>query len=250
MKTVGTYLAAWWRTIYLGAVVLVLVLSPSSWRRGARRMIAQQILLQTMPVVPGFTLLAVLLCAVIARIVMGTAARYGLSAYALEMLLRVLVVELIPLLAVLFVAMRCTIPNGAWLARLRVRGQLAAWQQQGLDPLRLALVPRTAGGMFAALTLLAFSGTAALCSVYWSIYGFTEAALPQYSRIFARIFTPEATLIFVLKTAFFTLTTAIIPMASGLYASRRMDSITPGGLARMFAVLLLIELLALMGNYY
>jgi len=244
------HLQAWWRSIYLGAVVLVLVLSPSSWQRGARQVMAYQMLVQTVPILLGFTLLAALLCAVITRIVMVTAASYGLSGYALEMVVRVLVVELIPLLAALFVAMRCTIPNGTLIAQLRARGHLAAWQQQGLDPLRLALVPRAAGGVFAALTLAALSCAVALTTVYLSVYGFTEAALPQYTRIFGRIFTPAVTLVFALKTWFFSLTVAIMPLASGLYAPRRADTAALGGFARMFAVLLLIEMVALMGNYY
>src|SRR6218665_3663179 len=61
---------AWWRLFYLGAVVLVL---------------------------PGFTVLAALISLVLTRIVVVTALSYGLSRYALEMLIRVLVLELIPL---------------------------------------------------------------------------------------------------------------------------------------------------------
>ena len=98
-----TQAMAWWRSIYLAAVILVLVLSPSSYQRGSRRMLAQQIYAQTAPVLTGFTLLAALLCAVIARIVMVTAQSYGLSRYALDLVVRVMVIELIPLTAVLFV---------------------------------------------------------------------------------------------------------------------------------------------------
>ena len=52
-----------------------------------------------------------------------------------------------------------------------------------------------------------------------------------------------------------SLAVALIPMASGLYESgdarqaQQPDS-ELGGLARMFAVLLLIEVISLMGNYY
>jgi hypothetical protein len=49
---------AWWRSVYLGAVLLVLALSPSSYRRGARRAMAHQIYVQTGPILLGFTALA------------------------------------------------------------------------------------------------------------------------------------------------------------------------------------------------
>jgi phospholipid/cholesterol/gamma-HCH transport system permease protein len=61
--------------------------------------------------------------------------------------------------------------------------------------------------------------------------------------------------VFALKTVFFSLAVALIPMAAGLYESGdARQALQPdselGGLARMFAVLLLIEVASLMGNYY
>ena len=60
------------------------------------------------------------------------------------------------------------------------------------------------------------------------------------------------TLVFVVKTVFFSLAVALIPMAAGLYdtGERAQPDSELGGLARMFAVLLLIETASLMGNYY
>ena len=54
------------------------------------------------------------------------------------------------------------------------------------------------------------------------------------------------------NAAFFSLAVALIPMAAGLYDSgeRTQPDSELGGLARMFAVLLLIEVASLMGNYY
>jgi len=103
---------AWWRIVYLGAVVLVLALSPSSYGRAGRGLLARRMYLETTPILLGFTALAALLSLVVTRIVVVTALSYGLSRYALEMVIRVLVLELIPLTAAMFVAMRCAIPSG------------------------------------------------------------------------------------------------------------------------------------------
>ena len=244
---------AWWRSIYLGAVVLVLLLTPSSYRGLLRARMAYQLYVQTGPVLLGFTALAALLCAVITHIVIVTALSYGLSRYALEMMIRVLVLELIPLTACLFVAMRCTIPNGTQLAQLRAQGHIAALEQRGIDPLRSELLPRAVGGLFACVTLAALSCVVALVTVYLGVYGFSLAGLPVYTRLFGQVFTPAVTLVFTLKTFFFGLAVALIPISSGWHAplSRlRMRGRELGGLARMFAVLLLIETLSLMGNYY
>ncbi|CAM4238271.1 ABC transporter permease [Comamonas aquatilis] len=252
-SALGAQALAWWRSIYLTAVLLVLQLSPSSYRKGARALLAHQMYVQTVPILTGFTALAALLCAVIARIVIVTAQSYGLSRYALDLVVRVMVIELIPLTAALFVAMRCTIPAGVEVVQLRMRGHLAAWKKQGVDPLRVAVLPRTAAGVFAAITLAALSCLVALITVYFSVYGFTLAGFGGYTRVFGQVFTPSLTLVFVLKTWFFSLTVAIMPMASALYtplARHRRGGAELGGFARMFAVLLLIEIISLMGNYY
>ncbi len=251
-NTARRWAVAWWRILYLGAVVLVLVLSPSSYGRGTRNALARHLYLDTAPVLLGFTVLAALISLVLTRIVVVTALSYGLSGYALEMVIRVLVLELIPLTAALFVAMRCTIPNGAQLARLRQTGRFDALRRQGADPVRMELLPRVIAGVFACVTLAALSCVVALVLAYLGVYGFNLAGLPAYTRMFGQVFSPAVTLVFGLKTVFFSLAVALIPMAAGLYdtGERAQPDSELGGLARMFAVLLLIEVSSLMGNYY
>ncbi len=68
-----------------------------------------------------------------------------------------------------------------------------------------------------------------------------------------QVFTPAVTLIFALKTLFFSLAVAVVPLAGsaqqdaqGLYAQRSDIS----EFARLFSVVLLIEVVSLVGNYY
>ncbi|HZY19789.1 MAG TPA: ABC transporter permease [Ramlibacter sp.] len=243
-----------WRIVTFGAVLLVLALSPSSYRRADVRMaLARHTWLDTAPILAGFSMLVTLLTMVLTRIVVVTAQSYGLSQYALEMVIRVLVLELIPLTAALFVALRCTIPNGAALAEMRHSGRDEALRRRGIDPVLLEVFPRMLAGAFSTITLAALSCVLATVLAYLAVYGFTLAGLPAYTRMFGHVFSPTVALIFALKTLFFSLAVAIIPMAS---ASRRLA--TPGtrasaaleGLVRMFAVLLLLEALSLVGNYY
>ena len=251
-NTARRWAVAWWRILYLGAVVLVLVLSPSSYGKGTRRALARHLYLDTAPVLLGFTVLAALLSLVLTRIVVVTALSYGLSRYALEMVIRVLVLELIPLTAALFVAMRCTIPNGSQITRLRQTGRFDALRAQGSDPVRIELLPRVIAGVFACITLAALSCVVALVLAYLGVYGFNLAGLAGYTRMFGQVFSPSVTMVFALKTVFFALAVALIPMAAGLHdtGERVQPDSELGGLARMFAVLLLIEVASLMGNYY
>lgn len=248
---------AWCNIIYIAAMAMVLTLTPSSYSKNNRKLLARQIYLGTAPVLVGFTALAALISLVLTRIVVVTALSYGLSGYALEMLIRVLVLELIPLTAALFVAMRCTIPSASQLTVLQQAGRFEALRQRGIDPLRAELVPRVVAGIFACVTLAALSCVVALVLTYTGVYGLNVAGFPGYTRMFGQVFSPGVTLVFVVKTMLFSLAVGLIPLASALqaHAAPALASAPPshpglGGLARMFAVLVLIEMVSLMGNYY
>jgi phospholipid/cholesterol/gamma-HCH transport system permease protein len=247
------WLAGWWRIIEFGAIVLVLAMAPSSYRGGIGQALARHIYLDTAPILGWFTTLCALLTLVITRIVVVTAYSYGLSQYALEMVIRVLVLELIPLTAALFVALRCTIPNGAALAEMRRTGRFDALRRQGLDPVAREVLPRVLAGVFSAITLAALSCVVALTLAYLAVYGASTAGVAGYTRMFGHVFNPAVSLIFVLKTLFFSLAVSVIPMASALYdleGDGLRESAALQGLVRMFAVLLLIEAVSLVGNYY
>lgn len=247
------WLAGWWRVIHLGAMLLVLALSPSSYAARHRPQMARQLVLGTAPTLVWFTLLSAFLSVVLIRIVIVTAQSYGLSQYALEMVVRVLVLELIPLAGALFVALRYSLPAGAELVGLRRRLGLDTAAMRSRAMLVGELLPRVAAGVFAVLMLAAVSCVVALVIAYVSIHGLTPWALAGYTRTVGHIFNPAVVLIFSLKTLAFSLTVALIPIASAVYdappgASRTRVELR--ALVRMFVLLLLVEIASLMGNYY
>jgi phospholipid/cholesterol/gamma-HCH transport system permease protein len=243
------WLTGWWRIVHFGAVVGVLALSPGSYSRPQQLAIARHMVLDTAPVLLWFTLLSSLISVVIARIVVVTALSYGLTQYALEMVVRVLVLELIPLTAALFVAVRCTLPHGEELAAMRLRGELQALRERGLDPLRHEVLPRAVAGLFSVALLAVLSGVVALVLAYLATYGFTLWALDGYTRTVGRVFSPAVTVVFLLKTLLFSLAVVLVPMGSALHdATRSRISAEVRGLVRLFALVLLIEAASLAIN--
>lgn len=244
--------AAWARITFFGSVMVVRSFSPRSYGPQTRYNLARHVYLDTAPILGWFTALIALFTLIITRIVIVTSASYGLSQYALEMVVRVLVVELIPLTAALFVALRCTIPSGAALVEMRRVGHFRTLRRRRLDPIEVEVLPRLLAGIFACITLAALSCVVAGILAYLAVYGFTMAGIPGYTHMTGRVFEPMFTLIFILKTVFFAIAVSIIPMASGLNnieddGSR--ESAALQGLVRMFGVLLMLEALSLVGNY-
>ncbi len=243
----------WWHVVKVGALLGVLALSPSTYDAANRRALARHVWLGTAPMLPWFASLAALISVVLIRIVIVTALSYGLTQYALEMVIRVLVLELIPLTAALFVALRSTLPSGAEVVRMHARGAFAALQRSGTDPLRHELLPRVLAGVFAVLLLAAVSCAIATLLAYLAVYGFTLGGFGNFTHTLGRIFDPAVTLILVLKTLFFSLAVALIPVAAflrGPNAEDARESPELQSLVRLFAALLLIEVGSLMSNYY
>ena len=244
--------AAWSRITFFGSVMVVRAFSPRSYTPQTRYNLARHMYIDTAPILGWFTVLIALFTVIITRIVVVTAASYGLSQYALEMVIRVLVVELIPLTAALFVALRTTIPSGAALVEMRRIGHFRKLRRQRLDPIAVEVLPRLLAGIFACITLAALSCVVAGVLAYLAVYGFTMAGSAAYTHMAGHVFNPLFAFIFSFKTLLFAIAVSVIPMASGLNnveddGSR--ESAALQGLVRMFGVLLILEAASLVGNY-
>ncbi|WP_344762216.1 MlaE family ABC transporter permease [Actimicrobium antarcticum] len=236
---------SWWAMIYLGAIAIVMAFSPSTYIHQNRITISRCIHASTWQVLPWFALLSALVCQVVIRIVVVTALSYGLSQYALEMVVRVLVLELIPLSAALFVALRSGLAFNAGAMTL-VPAQVVSprLSAASVTRVRSELVPQVIAAAFAVFTLAMVSSVIVLLLAYINVYGLSPWGVVDYTRTVGRVFEPVVTIGFILKTVLFGMAVAVIPMAAILEASRQArqlpSTVQPGAL-RLLVVLLLIE---------
>jgi phospholipid/cholesterol/gamma-HCH transport system permease protein len=244
-------LASWWYLALFGASALVIALSPSARSRANRVAMARHIYASTWRVLPWFTIASTLVSLVLIRIVIVTALSYGLSQYALEMMVRVLVLELIPLTAALFVALRAGLAFNAGVAPVAD----AEPQKQAADFYH-NVVPEVIASAFAVLSLAMVSSAIVLVLAYLNVYGLSPWGLVDYTRTVGRVFDPVVTTGFALKTILFGMAVAVIPMAAMFELSRQKDSartavsstVQPGAM-RLFFVLILIEAVSLAVKY-
>lgn len=217
------WLRIWWDILHFAAVMMVLALSPSSYHASNRRRFAEHIYISTWKVLPWFTVLSTLVSLVLVRIVVVTAQSYGLSSYALEVVVRVLVLELIPLSAALFVVLR----TGLYRCNPEI-----------LTPVEY--LPQVQGTAFSVLLLAAIASTLTLILSYLVVYGFSPWGFPNYTHMVGHVFDPAVILIFCMKSLLFSMAVAIIPLASGLQEPDDGSPVAPGTV-RLFLVLVLIE---------
>lgn len=242
------WLHSWWRLLQFAVLMLSLALTPASYSRDNRPTLARHVVNDTAPNLAWFGVLSALVSLVLIRIVVVTSQSYGLSRFALEMVVRVLVLELIPLTAAAFVALRTTLPGGLEFSQGRNAGSATTEAE-----LQREFFPRVAAGVFSVWMLAAVTCVLTLILAYLTLYGFTPWALAGYTRVVGQVFNPAVTMILVLKIVFFSFAVGLIPMASSFYFGASYRSKVTHGLSdmvRLFAVILLIEVASLMGNYY
>jgi phospholipid/cholesterol/gamma-HCH transport system permease protein len=246
-----------WHTIVFASSVGSYAFSRNTYRGDNLAAIARQIVNDAGQNLIWFTILCALVSSVLIRIVVVTALSYGLSRYALEMVVRVLVLELIPLVAAVFVALRSTLPDGVELVEQRSRGEWARLRSAGVDPIQREALPRVFAGLFLVPMLVAVSCITALVIAYLTIYGFTPWGFDSYTRVVGQVFTPTICIILALKTLFFSLAVSITPMAAAFSDDADMSKYGRtkaarelAAMVRLFTVILVIEVISLIGNYY
>ncbi len=246
-------LRSWRRILRFSGIAMVAALSPSTYNEATRTVALRQIYFTALQILPGYLLFAALFSLVLIEIVVETAGQYGLSEFSLELVMRVLVLELIPLLTALFVALRSGAAIGTEVALMRVSGELHDVESAGESPLHRELVPRIAGAALSVASLTTLSCAIAVWLAYVAMYGFSEWGLPEFTRVVGYVFDGPVLAGFTLKCLLFGLAVALIPIATGLEAEHGRPKSVPvavlGGLVKLFFVLGLIEVISLSVKY-
>jgi phospholipid/cholesterol/gamma-HCH transport system permease protein len=242
----------WGRAGRLALVVTVAALSPSVYTPRLRATAVKQLYFTVWQVFLPFILFTTLLSWVIIEITIRLARDYGLGVYALELIMRVLVLELLPLLTALFVALRSGSAISTEVALMRVSGDLDAMQQAGIDAMEREFLPRVLAAALSVLTLTVISGAITLGAAYFAMYGLSPWGFSEFTWTIAEVFTPLHIAGITLKTIGFGTAVAVIPIAAGLSATRDVKSAPVavlGGMVRLFFALGLIEVLSLTVKY-
>jgi phospholipid/cholesterol/gamma-HCH transport system permease protein len=259
------WMLGWWDIVYFGAQAMVIALSPSSYRAHTAGIVARHIYLSVGSILPWYSVLAAVVSLVITRIVVVTALSYGLSQYALEMVVRVLVLELLPISAAVFVALRYMAPISSDVAAMQRESQLASWRDDQ-TVLRDELMPRVLAGVVSVLTLTAVSAVLALLIAYVVVYGLSPWGFDAYTRMVGRVFGPAIALGFAVKSLLFSLAVGVIPIAASMLNESMADTskekvraarvglnlagISESSMVRLFLVIFMIEAATLTIRYF
>lgn len=253
----GAALLAWlrsWRHLgRFAATAIVEALTPATYNSATRSVVQKQIYFTAWQILPGFTLFSAVLSFVLIQIVVDTASNYGLAQHALEMSVRILVLEILPLLTALFVGLRSGAAINTEVALMIVHNEMKALEEAGVDPMRFEFIPRVIGGVISVLALTAVASALALVLAYIAVYGFQVWSLADFNRVVGNIFDLPAIALLWAKVLAFGLAVTVIPISEGLAAPPAKLFFVPisvlRGMVRLFFVLMLVEVISLILKY-
>ncbi|MEW5908767.1 MAG: ABC transporter permease [Thermodesulfobacteriota bacterium] len=238
------WLQTWMNTFRFGARAVAAAFSPGLYNSPTRTVVQKQIYFTAWQILVEFTLLSALISLVVVQIAVITARQFGLENYALEVVIRALVLEVLPLITALFVALRSGAAINTEIVLMNINNEIRALEDAGVDPMRFEFMPRVVGGVISVLTLSAMSGLVALVVGYLSVYGFSISGISGFSQVVGKVFSLGILFGLWFKSFIFGLAVTIIPISSGLSAPKKLFFAPISvlhGMVRLFFTLMIIE---------
>lgn len=228
------------------------VLTPSIYLVATREVTMRQVYFTAWKVLPWFTLFAGLLSYVIIEIVVTVAREQGLSRFALELILRVLPLEVIPFLTALYVALRSGSAINTEIVLMHIRGDIDALELAGGDAMRDEYMPRIVACAFSVVALTVVSSAVSFGLAYIVLYGFGGAGVEEFTYAVGQVFSVPILAGLVVKGAIFGIAVAVIPIATAIAVPRELRQAPIAvlrGMVRLFFTLAIIETVSLAAKY-
>lgn len=243
-------LRAWGEVLRFAGVAIRGVFSRATYNSATREVVARQIYFTAWQIIGGYVVFVAIFSLLVTHILASAARNYGVYEYALEFTLRALVLETVPLLTALFVALRTGAAISTEVSLMRIRNEIGALERAGIDPVRLELIPRVIGGTFSVLSLTAIGVAVSVLCAHFVVTGYRpwSSATGDLKLVIAGVFDGTAMALLWGKALLFGLAVTIIPIAESMNAPRKMFYAPISvlhGMVRLFFAVMLIEVTAL-----
>lgn len=250
-KVLGWYAVAAAAAAFLGRAALLL-LERDTWNRATFDVVVKQVYFTAVQILHVFLGYALVISWLLISIILSTARDFGLTEFATEMTIRVLVLELLPFLTALFIALRSGSAINTEVALMQVNNELDALAHCRVPPMQFEFLPRLVGGVISVVTLAGLAGLLALVLGYVAIHGASTAGFEPYTATIAKIFDVGIVVGLIVKCALFGLAVTLIPVTAGLETPKKLFMVPVSvlrGMMRVFFAIVAIEVVSLALKY-
>lgn len=235
-----------------GYHLLKVAFNPRTYDSATRWIITKQIYFTAVQALPIFLAYSLIISVLLIKIMVSVARDYGLSEYVPGLMVGFLVMELLPLLSVLFVALRSGAAINTEIALMHVNNEIMSFEHAQIDPARYEFMPRVVGGVISVLALTGLSVLTTLAAAYFVIYDFDWSNLVNYTHGMAQLMPVSMVMALIIKTILFGLCVTLIPIKTGLEIPKRLFLVPVSvlkGMMRVFFAIVLIEVASLTFKY-
>lgn len=256
IESLGAKVVGWFTVGYAMFAFLakagLLLLDRTTWNRATFDVVVKQVYFTAVQILHVFLGYALVISWLIITIILSTARDFGLTAFASEMTIRVLVLELLPFLTALFIALRSGSAINTEVALMQVNNELDALAHCKVPPMQFEFLPRLIGGVVSVVILAGLAGLLALLMGYLAIYGVSTAGFDPYTQTIAKIFDFKIMAGLIVKCALFGLAVTLIPVTAGLETPKKLFMVPVSvlrGSMRVFFAIVTIEVVSLALKY-
>lgn len=221
---------------------------PRIYNSAMRMVLINQIYFTSVQIVPVFLAASIILGSLLIGIVFEFLKMLNLTAYLGNVLMGLIVTELSPLFTVFFMTLRSSSAINTEMAVMKVDGEINTLEVFRIDVIDYLLVPRIISGIISLVLLSSLFSIVLMASgiiISWVIFGIS---IDLYSNILLTSADFFDIVISLIKCAVFGFFITLIPIQSGLRASREFTSIpiaVSNGMVNVFTAIIIIEVLSL-----
>jgi len=221
---------------------------PRIYNSAMRMVLINQIYFTSVQIVPVFLAASIILGSLLIGIVFEFLKMLNLTAYLGNVLMGLIVTELSPLFTVFFMTLRSSSAINTEMAVMKVDGEINTLEVFRIDVIDYLLVPRIISGIISLVLLSSLFSIVLMASgiiISWVIFGIS---IDLYSNILLTSADFFDIVISLIKCAVFGFFITMIPIQSGLRASREFTSIpiaVSNGMVNVFTAIIIIEVLSL-----
>ncbi len=235
-------------TLSFAGKVMSRMFIPRTYNSAMRMVLINQIYFTSVQILPVFILVSIVLGSLLIGIAFQLLKQLSLTDYLGNVLMGLTVTELSPFFTVLFITLRSSSAINAEMAVMKVDGEINTLETFRIDVVNYLLIPRIINGIVSLVLLSSlFSIVLLFSGILFSrlIFGISTEI---YSNILLNSANFSDIVISLVKCAVFGFFITLIPIRSGLSASKEFTSIpisVSGGMVKVFAAIIIIEVMSL-----
>jgi phospholipid/cholesterol/gamma-HCH transport system permease protein len=240
-------------TISFAAKVISRMFIPRTYNSAMRMVLINQIYFTSVQILPVFILISIVLGSLLIGIAFQLLKQLSLTDDLGNVLMGLTVTELSPLFTVLFITLRSSSAINAEMAVMKVDGEIKTLETFRIDVINYLLIPRIINGI---VSLVLLNGLFSIVLLFSGIL-FSRLIFGISTDIYSNILLNSANfsdiVILLIKCAVFGFCITLIPIRSGLSASKEHTSIpisVSGGMVKVFAVVIIIEVMSLVTKLF